>query len=498
MSDHPYQQGRDPPHHHQQAHAPRAPPQPEIDLDTVLFQLSDCPEDSLTTRQACEGFFITGEIGSGKTSGSGQALANALLQAEGGVYGGLVLCAKPEERGLWEDYCKKNGRLQDLLIIEEGGPYRFNPLDYTVRKQTRGGGMTENIVHLLQTIIELVEGKVSSGQGEQFWDRASNTQLRNGVELLILAQGSLTLDDICRFIQDAPRDSTQVGDPEWQKTSFCAQIINQAQDNIRTVEQQQGFRVATDFWLKSWPDLGEKTRSSIEMTFLSAADMLLHGPIWSLFGTDTTIIPECSFRDGKIILIDLPIQSYHQIAVMASSMFAYCWKRAILERDVTQFPRPAFLWADEAQNFISSFDYQYQAVARSARAITVYLTQNLDNFIAKLGGSQALSETNSFVSNLTNRIAHTNRNYATNNALVEGSQEWVTTASYSTGQGLVGGQQASASGNQQLAPRLLHRDFQTLAKGGPPHWYTEAIVLQGGRVFKASGDPWLKCRFPQR
>ncbi len=71
------------------------------DLDRPLFYLS--PQDPWTIRDACEGVQIFGAIGSGKTSGSGAAIAKAFLQAG---FGGLVLCAKPEERLLWERYAR--------------------------------------------------------------------------------------------------------------------------------------------------------------------------------------------------------------------------------------------------------------------------------------------------------------------------------------------------------------------------------------------------------
>src|ERR1019366_5209564 len=65
-------------------------------LDTPLLSLS--PKDRFTLRDACNGVHIFGGIGSGKTSGSGKALAAAYLR---GGMGGLVLCAKPEEVDLW-------------------------------------------------------------------------------------------------------------------------------------------------------------------------------------------------------------------------------------------------------------------------------------------------------------------------------------------------------------------------------------------------------------
>jgi len=483
------QHGRGPPSH----------AQPDIDLDQALLYLSKYQEDALTIRQACEGFFITGEIGSGKTSGSGQALAKALLRAEGGSFGGLVCCAKPEERNLWTNYCRETNRMQDLIIIEEGGNYKFNPLDYEVQRQARGGGMTENVVALLQTITELVEGGSGQGQGDDFWDRASAMLIRNATELIILAQGKLTLEDICNLISSAPKSREEVNDPTWQESSFCANIIRQAENKAQTDIEWQGFHAATTFFLRMWAGMGDRTRSSIEATFLSVADPWLHGVIWSLFSTTTTVVPETCWQGqkGKIILLDLPTQQYNKIGVIGQSVFKWCWQKAILRRDVEAFPVPCFLWADEATNFLSSFDYEYQAVARSARAITVYLTQNIDNFTAKLsgGGAHAESETNSFISNLVTRIAHANSNFATNNKMIEGSQEWQTTSSYNTSHQ---GQGGTAGGSQTLAPRLLHRDFKTLSKGGPNNSFrVSAIVTQGGRIFKASNEPFLKVTFSQ-
>ena len=74
-------------------------------LDNPLLQLS--PADTLTQRHVCEGIQIFGGTGSGKTSASGAHIARAFLRAG---FGGLVMCAKPEERRLWEQYAKETGR----------------------------------------------------------------------------------------------------------------------------------------------------------------------------------------------------------------------------------------------------------------------------------------------------------------------------------------------------------------------------------------------------
>lgn len=68
------------------------------DLNAPLLQLS--PRDAWRLRDACEGTVIFGGTGSGKSSGSGRAIARAFLRAG---FGGLVLCAKQdEERERWK------------------------------------------------------------------------------------------------------------------------------------------------------------------------------------------------------------------------------------------------------------------------------------------------------------------------------------------------------------------------------------------------------------
>ena len=55
---------------------------------------------------------------------------------------------------------------------------------------------------------------------------------------------------------------------------------------------------------------------------------------------------------------------------LASLAWKYCFQVAVLRRmqptGRKSFLRPVFLWADEAQNFVTKFDAEYQAVARSA------------------------------------------------------------------------------------------------------------------------------------
>jgi hypothetical protein len=98
-------------------------------------------------------------------------------------------------------------------------------------------------------------------------------------------------------------------------------------------------------------------------------------PLRRLFSEDTTIRSEDTFN-GKIILVDLPVQEYRLAGRMAAMAWKWCFQLAVMRRHCAPGTlHPVFLWADEAQNFITERDAEYQAVARSAGGCTVYLTQ---------------------------------------------------------------------------------------------------------------------------
>src|SRR5271169_6362059 len=92
---------------------------------------------------ATSGVCVFGATGSGKTSGPAKHLALGYLVAD---FGGLVLCAKKEERRQWEQWAADAGRTDDLIIVDSSGKRRFNFMDWEAQRPGEGGGFTINIV----------------------------------------------------------------------------------------------------------------------------------------------------------------------------------------------------------------------------------------------------------------------------------------------------------------------------------------------------------------
>jgi len=132
-----------------------------------------------------------------------------------------------------------------------------------------------------------------------------------------------------------------------------------------------------------------------------------------LAGICVVILPELT-HDGAIILLDFPALELNETGILAQMIFKYLWMRSTQRREISSQTRPVFLWADECQYFLSSFDMEFQSTARSSRTATVLMTQNLPSFYGRIGGQRPEHVTNAMMGNLKTKIFHNNQDATTN------------------------------------------------------------------------------------
>ena len=224
----------------------------------------------------CEGELCLGATGSGKSTGSGQALAMSCLAAG---FGGLVLTAKPDKRALWESYCRRAGRLADLCVFSPSQPCAYDFLDFECSIVRRGAGITNNIVHLLCEVLQVAERQSDKGAGKMkaIWRRATRQLLRNVVDLVVMAKGTLSVPDVYQAVISAPTSLKEVGSAEWQRSSFCYRCLRNADARSRARRHPRDFKIVADFFLLEWPGLSERTRSVVQSTFTSMIDVIHRG-----------------------------------------------------------------------------------------------------------------------------------------------------------------------------------------------------------------------------
>lgn len=459
----------------------------------VLLKLGEKSrqENWWTVNDAFQGTQVFGATGSGKSSGSGRAIAHQFLKAN---FGGLILTAKTDERATWEQYAEETGRTRDLLIFAEDKPHRFNFLDYECSRSGKGSGNTESLVNLFMAVMEVADRK-NVGGGEAYWTRAVKQLLRNAFDLMSLAGADISLPSLYRVITSAPSTLPEVSTEEWQRVSVCYALIEVAEAKTAGSERTGDYEMTRDYWLREFALIASETKTAIVSMFTSMADCFLRGLMREMFCGKQTFTPEDCFK-GKIIILDFPVKQYHELGVFSQVLFKYIWQRAVERRlppsvsrqTAEETIRPVFLWADESQFFVNDYDAHFQSTARSSRACTVYLTQNLPGYQTAFASAGGKSAAEAFLGNLQTKIFHANGDPQTNNWAAESIGRIKQLQIQS---GMTQGEQnrsasQNAGGSLAFEYSIQPQEFTELRTGNIENGgIVDGIVFQGGRRWLA-------------
>lgn len=489
------------------------------DLDTVLLNFfSNKGSTAWTIRDAVEGLQILGGIGSGKSSGSGEVFALRFLE---NGFGGLVLTVKADEKETWVRYARQTGRQKDLIIVEPGGKHAFNFLEYEAQQQFNSRPITENIVDVLKTVIRAGQDKNGGKSDDPFWETALDMLIFNAIDLCLLAYGKVSISLLYEIVQAAPQREAITEDHirNYKKAFEAAQmkVLKQVEKlesalsprDRANLTQEDFENMITDklsdaallkqidqFFMETYRNLSEKTRSIIEFSFSGFLFRLLKEPVYSLLcRLPSTFRPEDSL-DGKIILLNLPVKQFNKVGRDCQILFKYIWQRAMEKRNVHANGRPVFLWADEAQHFLHEHDAEYQATARGSRIATVYLSQNLPNYHANMGGGKSAERVKAFLGTLGTKIFHANADLDTNkyaSELIGSGYGEDISASYS----MSGRFSYSQTKSYKLESCVRPEEFIGLRTGGPRNNYiVQAYIHMQGKRFH-NGLSYLKIALKQ-
>lgn len=504
--------------------------------DKTLMHL---PGGEWKVGDAMRGVAIFGGTGSGKTSGSGKTLALKYL-AEG--WGGLVLCVKTDEAELWEKYCIEAGRQDEVIIFRDGAihkngefkgePMIFNPIDYEMKRTGQGAGDPQNITNIFMNIYRM--GNRISGGGEnreeRFWDMALKRCISRVVELLMLAREDLTFGNMVEVLSSCKKlESYEVEDPDTKTiTSYdldtvfksALQTLNEGEEefayndnycfrcllssaynvNQKNHAQKQSFDLIYKYFLHEFGSMGGRVRSTITESFMGLAEPFLSGLLFRHFAGSTNLFPEIIYEENKIIILDFSVKEYLDAGIVAQSIYKMMFQQAVERRSVEEYPTPVFLWADEAQMFVNPYDQIFLTTARSKRVATVFLTQNIPNYLVVMGaGAEAKPKVDSLLGNLSTKIFHANMDAETNeyaSRLIGQALFGMTSESKSQ---VVGHMESKTIGvSMQLRPQVLPLEFLKLRTGGKGYseknddYMVDAFITSLGKEWKWEDENQVK------
>ena len=285
--------------------------------------------------------------------------------------------------------------------------------------------------------------------------------------------------------------------------NYCLQCLLVAYQGIEGIEdagKEQAFEMVYRYFTHDFSALGGRTRSTVTESFMGLAEPFLSGLLFKHFAGRTNLFPEWTFEKQKIIVLDFPIKEYLEAGITAQCVFKLMFQQAVERRKVGNLPTPVFLWCDEAQMFVNPYDQVILTTARSSRTSTVFLTQNISNYLAVMGaGEDAKPKVDSLLGNLSTKIFHANMDAETNeyaSRLIGQDIMAIEAGSY---QRSVYGLNATKgeSFSMQMLPQVLSKEFTTLKSGGEENEFSvQAVISVSGREW-SDGKNYKKITFKQ-
>lgn len=305
-------------------------------------------------------------------------------------------------------------------------------------------------------------------------------------------QAFLTAKETIENLDEAWHESLRDPDNAWNARLVSLEVARE-----KAIPQIRLYKFVHQFFIETYRQLAEKTRSIIDFSFSSFLYNLLREPAYSLFCSGSSTFKPEDTLDGKIILLNLPVKNFHRVGRDCQILFKYIWQRAMERRDIRENGRPVFLWADEAQHFLHEHDAEFQATARSSRVATVYLTQNLPNYYAAMGGEKSEYRVKSFLGTLATKIFHANSDIETNKYASDLIGE-IFFDDVSRSSTVSGEFSSTRSMSMRLEKAVRAEEFTTLKTGSPKNDHTSTAYLhcQGTRF--STGGPYIKVKFKQK
>jgi hypothetical protein len=466
------------------------------DVDKRVYGFNDAG-DGLTIRDLFTGILCLGGPGCGKSSCIGALFRMIFLMYH---FGGMVLCVKPGEARAWIEAATRCGRGGDIIHVTKDGGLCFNPLMHEMRRGG-GGGNVNNIVSLLSTLQNVGQPMVTSNgdaAGKFFKDSTEQCE-GAAISLLVAAGEDVSLPNIRGVINSLPEfvipedpamHTAEVTD--WLRDSYSGKLIARAADRRSAGEiDEDAWRAAeyaTDFLGVEFSALASQTRTSIKQTFSSCASKLMSPPFDRLLGGKCTYVPEQMFL-GKIIILDVPTTEHGESGVLLQVANKLAAQRAIQRRDVGEYPRPVFIYADEFQVFSVPQDADFQEICRESRGIVCYLTQNLQNIARRLHEHVPGSGTLSLIGNIQNRIFLQNGEDFTN--------KWAADSFGKQHEDITEGGSKGFHFRQDYRYVCEPATFSSLPTPTAQRPYAVGIVYRGGQPWNETGMPYLTYAFPR-
>ena len=343
------------------------------------------PEKSLY-----QNIFITGTIGTGKTSSAMYPFTKQLISYEHNnenkKLGMLILDVKGNYHQKVLEFAKEFNREDDVITIELNGKYSYNPLDKPNLKPSI-------LANRLKTILLLF----SQNNSESYWLDKSSQILEECIKLCRLYnENYVTFQELHKLVT--------VPNYYLEKTVLLRQKFL---ENKLNQNQIYDLWSSLTFFEKEFLSLDQRTSSILKSeitrmtnTFISDYDVLkTFSPTkqnQNFYGFEEVL------QKGKIVVLNMNSNEYTNLSKMIAAYLKLDFQTDVMTRLTKESNfRTACFISDEYAEYCTATDANFFAQSREAKCINIVATQSYTSLLNTLHDESAVKV---IIQNLINKL----------------------------------------------------------------------------------------------
>lgn len=357
---------------------------------SILVGLSDKEPIYISESGLYQNILITGTIGTGKTSSAMYPFTKQLIEykstRENEKIAMLILDVKGNYHKKVLEYANNANRLEDVIIIDLSGSFKYNPLDKPNLKPIV-------LANRLKTILSLFSPNTS----EDYWLDKAEQILTEAIKFCRLYNnGYVSFSEIHKLIM--------FSDYYQEKLLITKKLFQEGKLSNCDV---YNLLTCIDFFEKEFFSLDTRTLSILKSEISRITNFFV-----SDYNVSKVFCPskkEINFKgfkevleNGKIVVLNMNIAEYKNLSKIIATYLKLDFQTEILTslKNSSNIRSSAFI-SDEFHEYVTTTDADFFAESREAKCINIIATQSYTSIKNALKDESASKV---IIQNLINKI----------------------------------------------------------------------------------------------
>ena len=336
-----------------------------------------------------QNFLITGTIGTGKTSSAMYPFTEQFLKYNSRnpdkKIGMLVLDVKGNYYEQVKKYVDEFNLQNDLIVIEIGGKFKYNPLHKPKLKPSV-------IANRLKTILNLF----SENNSESYWLDKAEQVLTEAVKLCrIYNNGYVTFTELHKLIIEENYYKEKIQNI---KELFINNKLNK--------NQIYDLNSALNFFQNEYEKLDQRTLAILKSEITRITNVFISDyDVSQIFCSPKNKLNFRGFFDvifkGKIVVLNMNIAEYRNLSKIIAAYLKLDFQSEIMMALSKGKARTTAFICDEYAEYVTKTDSEFFSLSREAKCINIVSTQSYSSLKNTLKDETAVKV---ICQNLINKI----------------------------------------------------------------------------------------------